>query len=273
PGGGGDSGAQVQADWNQDDSAAADYVKNRPFYKGMMDVLPETELTFELNENAGVPTAGFTPEFLPDVGEECVVIFSGTKYICSAIDVPEDGMEGRYVGNLVILGGDDSGEPFGILMYEGMAMVISLSGSTTETVSIRAPGVKTIEPEYLPSLGENPIFNLIEAGLPSVNNDAKVSCSVDSAMIRTILKEMNTKGFVRFRMNFTATCPILEPGVGNAWMTLTDTAATLTFNAEETDGYYPVAYACLSGYLVVVNILDAEITASLMKFTEMNFGN
>lgn len=30
----GGGGGQVQPDWNQNDSTAADYVKNRPFYTG-----------------------------------------------------------------------------------------------------------------------------------------------------------------------------------------------------------------------------------------------
>ena len=32
--GGGGSGGGAQPDWNQNDSTAADYVKNRPFYAG-----------------------------------------------------------------------------------------------------------------------------------------------------------------------------------------------------------------------------------------------
>lgn len=31
---GGGGGGQVQPDWNQNDSTAKDYVKNRPFYTG-----------------------------------------------------------------------------------------------------------------------------------------------------------------------------------------------------------------------------------------------
>ena len=60
----------VQHDWNQNDSTAADYIKNRPFYTGdpVETVLVE-ESTVPFANKGGMYTAQFSSTFAATVGE------------------------------------------------------------------------------------------------------------------------------------------------------------------------------------------------------------
>ena len=99
-----------QADWNQNDETAADYVKNRPFYTGdpVETVLVE-ESTIEFTEDAGLYVADFPLTFEATAGETYKVSWDGTVYECICVDFK--GSLG--IGNFSIIGaGSDTGEPF-----------------------------------------------------------------------------------------------------------------------------------------------------------------
>lgn len=101
------SGAGVQSDYNQNDSAAADYIKNRPFYEetktGLAEVFNET-LAFEWDTeaNAGSSVSEFAGASMKGVavGESVIVIFNGVEYNLTTQELPDE-----FKGEIEAVGG------------------------------------------------------------------------------------------------------------------------------------------------------------------------
>lgn len=85
-----------RGNWNQNDSTAEDYIKNRPFYSEKLTdvVLPKYTLSSKLCENS----ENFCSTPLIE-GREYKVIFNGTEYACLARN---DGYGGICIGNLAL---------------------------------------------------------------------------------------------------------------------------------------------------------------------------
>lgn len=107
---------QVQADWNQNDSSAADYVKNRTHYE------ESAYVDYVLNMN-GIDIVGFS---MPEVGETTTVKINGVESVETVKEAESSLMGGisyKYIGNTdldsLITGGtgwcvvDVQGEVFG----------------------------------------------------------------------------------------------------------------------------------------------------------------
>lgn len=141
----------VQPDWNQNDSTAADYVKNRPFYSGPVETVIVEESTKTFTESSGgVYVADFPPS-KATVGEIYNVRWDGTAYECTCADFNGN----PVIGNLSIIGaGSDTGEPFFMASEGGRIFVIfTLDTSASHTFSISEfveEGVKKIDRKYLP---------------------------------------------------------------------------------------------------------------------------
>ncbi len=89
--GGGGSGGGAQPDWNQNDSTAADYVKNRTHYE------ESTYTDYVLNTN-GTEITGFS---MPEVGETVTVKINGVE----SAETVKKGTSGpignyTYIGNI-----------------------------------------------------------------------------------------------------------------------------------------------------------------------------
>lgn len=146
--GGGASGGGAQPDWNQNDSTAADYVKNRPFYTGdpVETVLIEESTVSFADTGSGYYQARFPSNFEATVGETYKVYWDGASYECTCIAFSRE----IVIGNLSIAGaGSDTGEPFVMMVYNGEGIKISttdtsashtfsISGSQTPIVKIPA---------------------------------------------------------------------------------------------------------------------------------------
>ena len=135
----GSSGGGAQPDWNQNDSTAADYVKNRPFYTGdpVETVLVE-ESTVSFAEEGGAYAAELESTFSATVGETYKVSWDGTVYECVCVNITD----GTYIGNLSILGnGSDTGEPFVMMVLNGSGIyIITTDTSASHTFSISISG-------------------------------------------------------------------------------------------------------------------------------------
>ena len=139
----------ARGNWEQNDTGADDYIKNRPFYT---DYTENTLLdgTFEFTDNI-YQQQNSTIDF--EVGKEYTVIFDGVSYNCIAFlanDLP-------LIGNGAIVDIDsypNNGEPFliGALAIEGILVMTTISAGTTHTVTIKSieENVKTIDKKYLP---------------------------------------------------------------------------------------------------------------------------
>lgn len=124
----------IQPDWNQNDSTAADYVKNRPFYTETRETILVEESTVSFQNNGSVYMAGLESTFVPTVGETYKVYWDGTVYECICTELK--GL--KTIGNLSIInGGSDTGEPFFMDIIDGIAIEIATADtSASHTVSI-----------------------------------------------------------------------------------------------------------------------------------------
>lgn len=98
-------------DWNQNDSAARDYIKNRPCYRttGRISLLNNAEFNF--NENNGIFVSMLEPPINIAEGNECFITWDGVEYKCVSRHINGEGIV--FVGNESITGsGEDTGEPF-----------------------------------------------------------------------------------------------------------------------------------------------------------------
>ena len=176
-----------QADWNQNDSTAADYVKNRPFYTGdpVETVLVE-ESTVEFAEHNGLYGAEFPSTFEAMVGETYKVSWDGSVYECTCVFIEE----ASGIGNLSIIGaGSDTGEPFLMGVINGQGMIIytrDTSGSHTFSISGLVSEVVKIDEKYLP---ENiATKSEVEAAQTTANNAQFTANNAQSAANAALAK-------------------------------------------------------------------------------------
>lgn len=140
------SSGGAQPDWNQNDSTAADYVKNRPFYEGdpVETVLVEESAVPFVVGDGGLYASSFPSTFKATFGQTYKVTWDGAVYECACVNF--NGMP--VIGNLSIAGaGSDTGEPFFMGINNGSRIeiytkdasashTISISGSIAEVIQI-----------------------------------------------------------------------------------------------------------------------------------------
>ena len=101
-------------DWNQNDSTASDYIKNRPCYRttGRISLLNNVEFNFE--EINGLFISSWETPIDIAAGNECFITWDGVEYKCVSGYLNGEGIV--FVGNASIAGaGEDTGEPFIII--------------------------------------------------------------------------------------------------------------------------------------------------------------
>lgn len=132
----GGGGGQVQPDWNQNDSTAADYVKNRPFYTGdTVETVLVEESTVSFADGGGLYMGRLESTFSPTVGETYKVSWDGIDYECTCIESNSI----LLLGNTNILFGvpDPDGEPFVIGAFNGAELrITTIDTSASHTFSI-----------------------------------------------------------------------------------------------------------------------------------------
>ncbi len=112
----GSGGVSVQADWQQNDETAPDYVKNRTHYieQTFVEVLPETEL----DGSTSIDLYGYDlfSKLIPDA--ICTVTIDGTPYKTTAIHSTFNSYEWYVIGNGELIGeeGGDTSLPFGLFI-------------------------------------------------------------------------------------------------------------------------------------------------------------
>jgi hypothetical protein len=99
--------------------------------KTLETLFPETVMSYSEEEGMYIAPADF--EFIE--GEEYVITFNGTQYICKALGVEQS----AFVGNTLLVEGEDTGEPFIIVDYpsQGASMVISIDYTANHTFTIK----------------------------------------------------------------------------------------------------------------------------------------
>lgn len=149
------SGGQVQTDWNQNDTTAKNYIKNRP--GGYMSnpheeyLLNATKYAFSnISGNVGVETL---PEIIPISGNtEYMVEWDGIPYRLTAKNI--EGSDGAaFIGNAALIRmGADTKEPFCIITINDQVTQIGAAVATEHTVAISTfvSSVIPIDSKFLP---------------------------------------------------------------------------------------------------------------------------
>ena len=139
----------MQADWNQSDNTAADYIKNRPFYTVAAEAVLLEESTVSFDAVNGMYMGQLKSTFSATVGETYKVSWDGTAYECTCVNF--DDMP--IIGNLSIGdAGSDTGEPFLMSVINGKGILIytaDTAASHTFSISGLALEVVKIDPKYL----------------------------------------------------------------------------------------------------------------------------
>ena len=185
-------GSSVQSDWNQNDSSAADFIKNKPFGDELVEILPETEVVGE--ENEGVFGAMLDISLFSGTEETLVVTFDGVEYTLTATKISGYPL----FGNAKYEGGEDTGEPFciAVAVFYGMA-VIYLDDAEQHTVEIKTFVAKKIDSKYVDNYG---VFYVEDAS--SDNVYIYVDTSLTTKATQADLIAVAKKQIVRLEVTF-----------------------------------------------------------------------
>ena len=150
----------TQADWNQNDESASSYIKNRTHYSEFVEGIVKNyclqETTFTGSENPCISANLVT-------NNQYIVECNGKIYNVIAQDVDFNGIQCIGVGNIGIMSGTDTGEPFlyvqipsDISAQIGVAAIMyNVSDASSMTVSIYTEDrsmietVHHIDPKYI----------------------------------------------------------------------------------------------------------------------------
>lgn len=126
---GGGTGGSVQSDWNQTDSSAADFIKNKTHYKMLNVIMEEQELAYDAEMGACMGEVSAPIQN----GDGVAVVYDGETYETNTMLNPEAGV---MFGNFGLLGMKDTGEPFVGVYADGMVMLMNDEASHTVKISV-----------------------------------------------------------------------------------------------------------------------------------------
>ena len=151
----GGGGIGVQSDWNQNDSTAADYVKNRPFYEGDPVETEIVNASLDFRQSGSIYAyygTAFAGESF-EIGQTYQVIFDDSTYDCTAFLLEGLGC----LGNPSLLGVQIEGSadvPFAIARNPETSIVYTTMDGVSHSLKIVA-GVREInkiDKKYIPTL-------------------------------------------------------------------------------------------------------------------------
>nr|DAU28818.1 MAG TPA: hypothetical protein [Caudoviricetes sp.] len=164
-------GSPVQSDYNQNDSTAADYIKNRPFYSETETILNQT---FSTASAGGVNIWATQDNVIQfNEGDTVKVAFWGKEYI-REVRAYNDVL---YVGNLHLVGISlDTGEPFAVAnIYFPAGLTNIVAGTSIATAEAQTNATITIEQEIIKSIDAKFIPDgdlTIEVSTDSITDEA-----------------------------------------------------------------------------------------------------
>ena len=202
------------ADWDQNDPARPDYVKNRTHYEdengvvvplpakylpvsvpyvedaGMVEILPETQVAAQEDSELTLPALSVA------AGETYTVKWNGTEYICVAMDGADLGEPGIVVlGDVYTLtdggiGTESTGEPFALLVIPGMGTFVMpfewAEGEPLPTVAIYSNGTeihkldnRCLDLEWLPLNHYEPIIEQKTLVFDTMNSAGAYLAAID----------------------------------------------------------------------------------------------
>lgn len=169
----------VQADWNQNDETANDFIKNRPFHDEIItnEIIPYQTITFNDNGTANYSVQDPNFENL-EVGTNVIVNFDGIIYNTEIIN---NAYYGDYLMMAEIVTEDNI--TVQIMTEDGSNFIVAnLTGEHTLSV-IEGTPLKQLDEKYIPETiarveqlpetitDEETLYILAEAGLVNVITD------------------------------------------------------------------------------------------------------
>ena len=152
--GNGGTGPSVQVDWEQNDSTAQDYIKNRPFYSYFPPIISPVNTSIESKTFQGLALYGATLNNVPALTAEYYVVYwNDTGWRCRLTTSGEGII---YLGTYSILRGEagENGEPPFCGVYSANSNSITLytleEGGFPVGLLEGEEVVKKIEDKYLP---------------------------------------------------------------------------------------------------------------------------
>lgn len=138
---------KVQSDWNQNDSTAGNYIKNKPFYEEVTNVamLPETKFNFGIELTNITLVDSFPYTF--NVGQEYTVTLDGETKVTQAID--DKGTASIFTASLEEF---YNGIGYKLLVYQGKLQLATKAFDLAEhTISLigESSVVHKIDDKYL----------------------------------------------------------------------------------------------------------------------------
>ena len=141
---------KVQPDWKQNDPTAGDYIKNRPFYEEVTEVvmLPETSFECVAGTRQIIISNSFPYTF--EVGQDYTVTFDGETDTHTAITAHGSGTLTNTSSNDV-----SAGNGWGVQVLNGQCVFLtadpSLVGAHTISISGKTLVVRKIDSKYIPN--------------------------------------------------------------------------------------------------------------------------
>lgn len=174
----------IQPDYNQNDSAAADYIKNRPFYTEVKDItLPVYNGSLTSAPESGLEMAMFNSENIFELGE-MVMLKIPSKGIDIVTPTKKNEEAGIcYIGNISFVGmGDDTGEDYFIYSAKDDDQNVGVLAMRT--------AFSNMEVEINIKKTNEVVYKLDKKYLP---NGTVTESYVDTAISNAITKTLNTE--------------------------------------------------------------------------------
>lgn len=176
----------VQSDWNQNDSSAKDYVKNRTHWVETVSktVIPEQTVTTELHEDKNGALLSISDEqqviladaFNTKEAPTFSVVFDDVKYSVRWFET--NGNRLPILGNFSLIQPNvpDTGEPFCVFPGDSQLNICcKTSGTHTITASLQMMVVHTIDHKYIGQISPDEMGDVSEDGVWSVPHTSELS--------------------------------------------------------------------------------------------------
>lgn len=187
-GSGGSGGPCAQANWVQNDTRAADYIKNRPFYSSYEEIIAPIAVELAQGTYEGLTLYGAILGELVDFSKtEYTVIWGDDLWFCDVVEI-----EGKkYLGdpNIVGISTESAGEvpPF-VGIYEEGILTFYSNVAAALTIGLGGPEeIHTIDPKYLPEIMMSGADWEAEEGQPGFIANKPTTFGLDEVQLQNYL--------------------------------------------------------------------------------------
>lgn len=222
--------------------------------------LPEMEVTLALNEELGmvigvIDNSLFETSLIPY--QEYTVIYGDQEYVCA--------FTGMYLGNMVIAGGEDTGEPFMLLVENDICGLIP-TNQTPGTVKfgIRGEICKAIESKFAPEI---PYLDLVDLGFGTVDSINSTTITYDKKYYHENIKPQLGKANIKVKIHLSYKAQAFFTSYGHDAIFSENREHEIILHASESDNQYAHAYYTVLGYSILgVKFTSTDARVALHPF-------